>query len=303
MKKYLTLAAIALSLTSFSNTNFRFTDSTAQWNVLTRYLCSAGPCHYYNTLTHEVIGDTLMGGLYYQALNIEKDTSFFNLTALGERVYLRRDASEKIFLRRDIDSLDYLIYDFSKQAGDTFTIESPDFWNVSLCTVDSVDVISLDKLRKRMYVRYNGNPQGDIWIEGIGSVKSHFLQPGNNFIVSDGADYEMLCYSENRKQIFRHAAYTTCVMDSLWSGVAEINSRTFTLSPNPAVNQITVSIEEAYLDNSVFHLFDITGRMILQQPLTAPTNHIELSGVSRGMHLYNVSSGKENVGTGKLLVE
>jgi hypothetical protein len=303
MKKYFTLVGMVLSLLGFSNTGFRFSDSTAQWNVLSRYWCMTGPCHYYNTLKHEVNGDTLIEGMYYQSVDVAEDTSWFNMTNLGARVFLRKDASEKIFLRRAVDSLDYLIYDFSKQAGDTFTIENPDFWNVCYCTVDSVDTVLLDNPRKRMYVRYNGNWNQDIWIEGIGSVKSHFLQPGTNYIVSDGADYEMLCYLENTKQIYRNPTFQTCSIDSVWMGVAELGAQTFALSPNPATSRVTIQINDTRFASSVFHLFDVAGRMILQQPLTAAANHIELNGVSKGMYLYNVFTEGEKAGAGKLIIE
>ena len=55
--------------------------------------------------------------------------------------------------------------------------------------------------------------------------------------------------------------------------------------------------------NTKLQLFDITGRMVLQQPLTKNLSKIELPEVAKGMYLCNIISGNENSYSGKLVVQ
>ncbi|MES2620546.1 MAG: T9SS type A sorting domain-containing protein [Bacteroidota bacterium] len=92
---------------------------------------------------------------------------------------------------------------------------------------------------------------------------------------------------------------------SLFTTIEEIRNPQFAIriSPNPATTSVTLQLEQTPSSSTTFQLFDVTGRMILQKSLTETTNRVELSGVSKGMYLYNVQSDKERLGAGKLIVE
>ena len=291
MKKGLLLLYIGLSVSGFSQTNFRFADSTAQWNVLRgiSWDCITTFCFDQKTLVHNVSIDTVIDGKSYQSITVPPDPSWFSSSELGSKVFLRKDLTEKIFLRRYSDTTDFLIYDFAKQAGDTFTIDKPHDvgWYIH-CDIDSVDTITLDKPRKRFFVRYNGYWYQDIWIEGIGSIKTYFLQPGTDFTIADGAVHTTICYFDADTLIYHDTIFESCLIDTVWNAIVEVNKSDFTFSPNPATTYLTIQLQQSPTSPMVFQLFDITGRMILQKQLTAQTNTVELSGVSKGMYLYSV---------------
>jgi aminopeptidase N len=72
-----------------------------------------------------------------------------------------------------------------------------------------------------------------------------------------------------------------------------------TVFPNPALNQITVR----GCDNADFVLMDISGKTILSEKVKEGES-IDLSGLSRGMYLYRISSNNEQLlKTGKLAVQ
>ncbi|MES2620547.1 MAG: T9SS type A sorting domain-containing protein [Bacteroidota bacterium] len=91
----------------------------------------------------------------------------------------------------------------------------------------------------------------------------------------------------------------------LTTDVSEISNQqsAIRISPNPATTSVTLQLEQTPSSSTTFQLFDVTGRMILQKSLTETTNRVELSGVSKGMYLYNVVSDKERLGAGKVVVE
>ncbi|MES2620544.1 MAG: T9SS type A sorting domain-containing protein [Bacteroidota bacterium] len=123
----------------------------------------------------------------------------------------------------------------------------------------------------------------------------------------NGDMVEMIVYdsvlpdtTRNKIELYLYAKYDSC---SFTTNVVERYNGGFALSPNPATTSVTLQLEQTPSSSTTFQLFDITGRMILQKPLTETTNRVELSGVSKGMYLYNVVSDKERLGTGKLIVE
>jgi hypothetical protein len=82
-----------------------------------------------------------------------------------------------------------------------------------------------------------------------------------------------------------------------------VDHNTIHAFPNPAISSLTIQSENTFPPQTTFQLFDLRGRMVLQQELSAKTTRVELVDVSSGMYLYNVVEGKEKVGSGKVVVE
>ena len=190
MKKFLLSVFILLSIQLFSQTNFRFADSTAQWNVLREpFSCTAPPnSQCFETLITKFEKDTVINGRSYQKLS---GNGYGQLSPY----YFYKDSLQRVF--RLIDS-NYLIYDFSKHAGDT--IHGNDYSVPITTLVDSVDTIFMVYPRKRMFVNYWGLK--DIWIEGIGSIYTNFLYPGGSALLVDYGIDSLLCYSENNQVLY-----------------------------------------------------------------------------------------------------
>jgi hypothetical protein len=73
--------------------------------------------------------------------------------------------------------------------------------------------------------------------------------------------------------------------------------------PNPATSSLIIQSENIFPPQTTFQLFELSGRMVLQQELSAKATRVELVDVSSGMYLYNVVEGKEKVNSGKLIIE
>ena len=302
MKKFLPILFILLSSQVFAQTNFRFADSTAQWNVLkTQYYFA--PIIDWSTEIFAVGADTTIGSHSYQI--IQYNSAITPLETNG-RYYIRKDTTNKVFGRINRDSLEYLVYDFGKQPGDTFSIGFQNNWSQAInIKVDSVSSVFWGHSRKVMYVTVSSiGIVNDIFVEGIGSLHSFFLYPGIDYSFFDGPGYNLLCYSENSITVYHDSLFNTCVFDSTWAGISELNTYHFSVLPNPvAENFITIQSGTNFPTSTTFQLFDITGRMVLQKPLSDKVSRIELSEISKGMYLYNITSLQKKIGSGKLAVQ
>lgn len=309
MKKYLPLLFFLVSLQSFSQTDFRFADSTAQWNVLSAQWCMGAPCASFQTMVYQVKVDTTINQLKYQIVS---------LSATGIPSYfLRKDSLQKTYAFAHNDSVEHLLYDFGLNANDTVRVSGIAGNGIiftTLCRVVRVDSIMLNRLRKKIVVSYYPDDtiyMQDTWIEGIGSVHTHFLTPGIDPQSMDGPKEDLLCFFENdsliyhgRPMLFAEADTSECLMNLSWTGASKIKAENkIQISPNPATASIKIQSESNFPSNTSFQLFDLTGRMVLQKEISDKTSRMDLNEVSKGMYLYHVSSGGRRIASGKLVVE
>ncbi len=299
MKKFLPLLFILLSLQSFSQTNFRFADSTAQWNVLSTSYNIIGQ-KVLQTEILKVTSDTLIQGYPYQKV----ESTFFPLYSY----YLRRDSLNRIFVRRPGAS-DCLLYDFSVVPGDTIRYLE---YDAIAAVIDSVDSVYIDHYRKRIYVRYSydttsfqvGTCYPRIWVDGIGTLDDHFLWPGGGAHLADYPPYTLLCFFENGQLLYHDSLYQECEIDTTISvGIKYIQEQIVQISPNPTTSFITIQSENSFPEQTSFQLFDVTGRMILQKQITDKSTRIDLNEVSKGMYLYHLSASGQKISSGKIVEE
>ncbi len=79
---------------------------------------------------------------------------------------------------------------------------------------------------------------------------------------------------------------------------AELNGAVIKIYPNPVSDFVTVDLQQ--ISNPVqFELFDMQGHEIMSREITN-TENISLKGLSEGLYLYNLSSGKERI-SGKII--
>jgi hypothetical protein len=300
MKTTLLSALLLFSFTAFCQTNFRFADSTAQWNVLS----ISGP--HQQSYTYLVAGDTVIGNYQYQLI---KCSQCFPL-AIGP---IRRDTTGKVFTRRSNSSSDVLIYDFGALPNDTFPLFTYSIPYLN-CAINSVDSIFLDRWRKKMLVTYFSDSfsisqdpplvpysANDVWIEGIGALNTPFYLPGFQEIANFGGPlFSLLCFSENSSTVYRDSHYNTCIITDISSPEEEEVVNVF---PNPCdLKTVTVNAT-SFESKAYFKLFDISGRVILEQILMDKTTQIDLTEISKGLYLYTISTGEQKLASGKLAVQ
>jgi hypothetical protein len=164
-----------------------------------------------------------------------------------------------------------------------------------------------------LYTDYCDTPfYGKLVIEPIGGILPYSYE----VIRTDSQQH----FAPDSANIFLHllpGSYSWWVWDSIGCkkgnaffipdsgicvGIAEARMFEVRLFPNPASSYLTIESESLPLQTS-FQLFDITGRMILQQELRERTERIDVRAVSNGMYLYNVVSKRDKIGSGKVIIE
>ncbi len=297
MKKlYLLLLSFAFLFTK-AQTDFRFADSTAQWNVLGVQYGVSFPSVSFSTDVYSITKDTLIKNISYQEIK----TGY-------RRFYLRRDSLQDVYMFGFPDTLERRIYSFTKQPGDSFVVTAH-FANEYLgCRIDSVDSLMMDKVRKRWFVTYfrsgfAGDVRNDIWVEGIGSTFRHFLYPASSAFTVDYSE-SLLCFSENGDVLYQDTTHQTCYLDTVvWLGV----SKDFKLHPCitylSQLNSLVVDMNTSMKENLLLSVYNLTGQLLLQEELTEQTTRIDVSALAKGVYLYEVVSGKQRVKSGKLPVQ
>jgi hypothetical protein len=99
------------------------------------------------------------------------------------------------------------------------------------------------------------------------------------------------------------AVYCDTVSNMVTSVPQTTEESSLRVFPNPASTWLIIQSENTFPAQTSFQLFDLSGRMVLQEELKDKSSRIELSDVSKGMYLYSVVSDREKVGAGKLVVE
>lgn len=293
MKHGFTLLLLTTCLVASAQTSFRFADSTAQWNLLTNENPMWCQCVSYYTTAYTIQKDTVISGKDYQKV--------------GDKYFVRQDTAQKVFCRKAEDTAEAVIYDFAKIKGDTFYVSNPLFTQPVFCSVDSVDTVVLGGIsRKRLFVNYNNIVAPvDEWIYGIGSLHSHFLNPGVDRTIVDGEWYKLLCFSEKGSQVYQAPFYNSCNEDTLYFlGINDVTSaQNVSVFPNPATSGVLTVINENENLGVFFTIYDVTGRLIFQKELNERATSVEVNGITRGVYLYSVQTNGRAVKNGKLIIE
>lgn len=277
MKRNLLLLLLSWWATCSAQTDFRFADSTAQWNVIDYSGLYPFPV---TTKIYEVNADAIVNGKTYQKIG---------------PFYFRRDSLNRIY------TPNYLIYDFGKSANDSISNVGP---QNAFCYVDSVDSIMLGHYRKRMFIRYGIDYSqlsfSDVWVDGIGSLYNNPMYGEYVYFIPEQSFDTLLCFFENSQLLYHLLGYVSCDINT---GISEIDNPQLAISPNPVSTSLTIMLQQTPTSQTAFQLFDITGRMVLQKPLTETSNQLSVEGLSKGLYLYNVVSEKQKEGSGKLVIE
>lgn len=302
MKKLYLLLFLFAFLFTKAQTDFRFADSTAQWNVMEKMLNYGNGQAKIITEKLTLDGELNYGGKMYQGV---RSQGF-----LYHKI--RQDSLKQVWLIPFNDTAEHLIYDFGLSVNDTvrvydaFTTHS---YSV-VCRVDSVDLLMLDKPRKRMFLScgnsLNALYHPDVWVLGVGSLNSYMLNPGVDSIMLPNSELwleTLLCFEEKSQLLYFNAQYNSCDIDSNWVEVTGIPfvSNVVTVVVRAGILEVTLS--EVSQGVGKCYLYDLTGRLLLQKPLTEQTTRIDLSALAKGVYLYELVSDKQRIKSGKLLVE
>jgi len=289
---------------SFAQNDFRFADSTAYWTQCHKVFWEGvgGTWATYHTNIYIVEGDTFFNNFNYQIIS----PGF-----VADSAFVRRDSTGKVFLYDLELQSDRMIYDYGLIQGDTLRLYRPTYSlgneDTIKFVVDSTDSVTLGKVRKRMYMRcvtgyYCDWFTNDIIIEGIGTLNSHFLSPYSyEFIFIPGDAFNLLYFEEN--------GITYNFSSGCTVGVSEISADEIKVYPNPANEEIKITLQNTNHRIESVAMYEVTGKVVSSNNTPQPPSRgdssalIDVSGLTKGLYFLHVEMSNGNRVVRKIIKE
>ncbi len=308
MKKaiLLPLAFLIIFLNSSkSQQYYPFQTDTAKWSV-TSWVNNYPNGFSYETNFYFINGDTLFNDLTYSKI-YRNNPYLTNLIDTANSTYLgglREDDNKHVYFKpaslnqtfsmhcqianSNLD--EFLLYRFDVVLGEEFELNEFVGGTLEVLNVDSVLVDTY----YRKLIRLGIGGINVEWIEGIGEMTSLF---GTFCPMFESGD-NLLCYEDPGTFYFGpYNSYGRCT--DFIVGQEEILPTDMVLYPNPAGN--TLRIKNAIVPNiTQVNFFDQTGRLVLE--ISNPKENIDVSSLSKGLYIVEITSGNSRIRK-KLLIE
>ena len=269
MKKYLLffLIGFLLLINKPSNAQYQsvFGNTQTSWNIKHQQLFG----DYTDSLS--VIGDTIINGNFWKKLDCY--TFFSNQPVLyTNKIFLKEDTnSGKVWgFGPPSDTTLKLIMDLSLNVGDTFKIYNYYY------PVDSIYYVSGKKyVRFDLLIFYPPNNEKFTMIEGTGTN----IGICYNINSLPGLNPYLLCQYKDYQPVYINA-------DSIWGGMCKViitnvnkveNISNVKIFPNPAQNQVNITIDFEKYDNFDIVISDIQGKTMLNTQLISNKSNNQLS--------------------------
>lgn len=298
LKWPLLLCMMVCALCSTAQPPLPFPTGDVLWTVNSVQMGESYPDRIYVTM-----GDSTFNGFVYQKIGWVDNTGQpwepEDLTYSG----IIRDESGRWLFVPSWSAQEYPLFDFTGDVGDTITIENP---NSTIGPVDysveEVNMIPTVVGQRRMWTLIPTVELGypEYFIEGIGSSYGLF---GHSTFISD-AGSQLICMEENGELIYRIFEAESCYY--LNTGVEErAAAGAVQLAPNPAREQVILSVDGADITKAGLVVNDAMGRAVdltgLQR--TMNTLRFDVSALPAGLYTVSIAPRDRALLHARLLVE
>ncbi|MDY0053486.1 MAG: T9SS type A sorting domain-containing protein, partial [Bacteroidales bacterium] len=220
--------------------------------------------------------DTLINNITYKKLYEFTDIEFNPLTAIYYGGF-RENSQKQVFFKgeRYNDNNEFMIYDFSLSAGDTFNLpynNEPSYFEIVAIDTLIYSGIPRRKFTIRNIPEFSFAPQYSFWIEGIGNYEGLIQLPRvyavDNWLITR-------CYIHNRELLYSNYSHggNDCITPLM--GVESIiEDNSITIYPNPSNSEVNISSEN--IINSI-EIFNSLGQRVYQSVVNSNTKTIDIS--------------------------
>jgi hypothetical protein len=234
---------------------------------------------------------------YSQEIKIEGDTSIGEFTY--KKIYAatepfwdvwyfqgayREDVAEQTIYKWN-GTFDDIIYDFSVEEGESFTI-SPMGVPVNML-VNSTGTITINNVIRKT-ITFVNNWFTETWIVGVGSSLG-VLNPSSNY---DDFSPALTCF-----YIGNNLAYDNPNEDTqcgLFLSDGEITPSSISVFPNPAQRLFKIELPFGYQTAST-EIIDAKGALVISYPSLPLNNEIDISTLSNGLYYIKLILESETV--------
>ncbi len=272
-------------------------------------LSALDPLNIQEYAIYEVTGDSLIDSRIYSI--IEKTRYFLDGSKqfLGYELY--NQEGDQIYYYQSGHR--HLLYDFSLEKGDNWTIRIPNDSDEPHSIEDTVRTVHIDSTSvivvnsdslKVLYTTFSNNPntnkidwqfKGPI-IEKIGST---YLLPGIWWFVDMDIPY-LRCFKDS---VLSYIVYPDIECDGLFTKIQDSEPKNQDISITQIANEkLFYSVHNNAYKRINYNVFDITGKMILNgHAECAGENSISFSGQNKGLFVIIFTSNNEVISTYKFI--
>lgn len=283
LRVLLLFSTISISLISIAQSYHPLVKENASWTIEYWYDFSPPSGHEVYKLFIE--DDTTVNTLNYKFVYQNKWDSLSKIKNKNGIRLIREDTLSKkvfvIYLDGSIgnnDSIEWLLYDFSVQVGDTLIYDTLPLWynNPGIYRCDSIDTIFIEgHARRRFYFTRNIPFGQDIWIEGIGSIQIGFFGPHFEEFESF---YSISCYWDD-ELFWRNDTTRSCAV--LTIGKISDVATEVKVFPVPVQNTLFIS---SLTGMHSYKILNLDGR-IVKSGLIESEKQINFSSIQSGFYL------------------
>lgn len=241
----------------------------------------------------EVTGDTIIDGQNCSIIHKEGKALCYQRPD-NEFVYSSNDT---VFVYDQNDSIFRVLYDFSANAGDSWEYIVDGFdpstdQDTNVIMVDSTDTIIFNgQSLKRQFVTYQFSSESGSYeypstiIERMGDTKYMFNYYQDLLFTCDmNWSAGLRCYEDSLIGLYETGIADSCEYFELYNSVSEHEFSSFSLSPNPAHDQLKINVHKGVIE--MIRILDNQGRLILE----TKEGSIDISQFESGIYLVSVQS-------------
>jgi len=203
--------------------------------------------------------------------------------------YLYADEQKVYWYNEHLDDFT-ILYDFSAETGGSWEIQVLDC--TLLVTVDSTSTFIINSQeRKILYISDENNFFTGSVIEGIGHTRNMF--PSGFFYYCQGVACDsdfidgLRCYLENQVILYKPAIADCEEVYTLSVGEPYILSK-IKYYPNPARDELNISLPDNFHDCHTISIFDLSGRLLLQEVHCGNAFRVNVRKLQPGFYLLRV---------------
>jgi hypothetical protein len=266
----------------------------------TEYVTSSFGCSGPSPYVYFVQNDTVINGKTYKQI-------LSRVSGGVQPVYnfigAIREENGKVFgkfpYNYGVSSTDEVkMYDFNLQAGDSATTNVPySQLSYAKAIVSSIDTIKLlnGEPRKQFHLT-----NGDVWIEGIGSLSGFFtpFEP----LLTCGISHQLMCFVKTEEELYHNPAVYYSGACGRLSALEAVNDRGMKISlvPNPVSDWVIVRFDRQ-VSECALELIDINGRLVKLESLNSFQNSVNLSSLNNGLYMYRLTEKGKLLKAGRIL--
>lgn len=273
-----TLILLLLSTFIISQNYFPLIENNKKWDVLNVLESGGWPPFDTTSLTERfwTNGDSIIDSEIYKKVYSTTEEYPVNWEL---NCFMREDSDKKIWLRRFNEDLDYLMYDFTIESGDSILVG---YFETVYIYVDSINTITINQEeRKKYWFSCKARPYyHETWIEGIGSDKG-ICWSGSAAII--GGWFRLLCMSENQEIIYTNPNYESCYI------ITEINDNdkpVIQIYPNPVKDKLIIeNIKNIEIES--ISLINLNGQIVKQ--FNSLGTQLDISDISSGLFFLKIT--------------